>query len=60
MVKAMDQEGFGSCTNQRECEAVCPKNISYNFIGQMNRDYCKSLVSNQGESGKAGAAGTSH
>lgn len=60
MVEAMDREGFGSCTNQRECEAVCPKNISYNFIGQMNRDYCKALVSSQGESGKTAKAAKTH
>jgi succinate dehydrogenase / fumarate reductase iron-sulfur subunit len=58
MVYAMDKEGFGSCTNQRECEAVCPKNISYNFIGQMNRDYRKALVSSDGESGKANISAT--
>lgn len=39
MVEQMDQEGFGNCTNQYECEAVCPKEISVRFIAQMNRDY---------------------
>ncbi|MCC6954009.1 MAG: succinate dehydrogenase/fumarate reductase iron-sulfur subunit [Deltaproteobacteria bacterium] len=39
MVEQMDKEGFGACTNQYECEAVCPKEISVNFIGQLNRDY---------------------
>src|SRR4051794_31623469 len=53
MVEAMDREGFGSCTNQRECEAVCPKNISFNFTGQMNRDSRKAVVSGTAESGKA-------
>jgi succinate dehydrogenase / fumarate reductase iron-sulfur subunit len=43
MVEQMDKEGFGSCTNQYECEAVCPKEISAEFIGLMNRDYLKSL-----------------
>jgi len=33
---------FGSCTNFRECEAVCPKNISINFIAKMNRDFLKA------------------
>jgi succinate dehydrogenase / fumarate reductase iron-sulfur subunit len=39
MVKAMDKEGFGNCTNQFECEAACPKEISVDFIARMNREY---------------------
>jgi succinate dehydrogenase / fumarate reductase iron-sulfur subunit len=39
MVNTMDEEGFGSCTNQYECSAVCPKTISHDFIARMNRDY---------------------
>jgi succinate dehydrogenase / fumarate reductase iron-sulfur subunit len=42
MVAQMDQEGFGNCSNQSECEAVCPKEISADFIAQMNREYLKS------------------
>ena len=42
MVEAMEKEGFGSCTNYRECEAVCPKEISIDFIARMNRDYLKA------------------
>lgn len=42
MVRAMDQEGFGNCTNQYECEAVCPKAISVSFISFLNREYLKS------------------
>ncbi len=38
MVAAMDREWFGSCTNMGECEAVCPKGISLDFIARMNRD----------------------
>jgi succinate dehydrogenase / fumarate reductase, iron-sulfur subunit len=38
MVEAMDAEGFGGCTNIGECEAVCPKEISLDFIAHMNRD----------------------
>ena len=37
MVQTMDAEGFGSCANQRECEAVCPKEISTSFISKLNR-----------------------
>jgi succinate dehydrogenase / fumarate reductase iron-sulfur subunit len=38
MVEVME-EMFGSCTNYGECEAVCPKSISINFIARMNRDW---------------------
>ena len=39
LVGAMDKEGFGNCTNQYECEAACPKEISVKFIAKMNREY---------------------
>ena len=39
MVRQMDAEGFGNCTNQYECEAVCPKTIDAEYIRQLNRDY---------------------
>ena len=39
---AVMEEHFGSCTNFRECEAVCPKGISVDFIARMNRDYFRS------------------
>ena len=42
MVAQMDKEGFGNCTNQSECQAVCPKEISVAFIGKMNREYLKA------------------
>ena len=41
MVETMEQY-FGSCTNHGECEKACPKNISIDFIGMMNRDYVKA------------------
>ena len=44
MVKQMDAEGFGNCTNQYECSAVCPKLISHDFIARLNRDYAKAIV----------------
>ena len=44
MVQSMDAQGFGNCTNQYECEAVCPKSISADYIRQMNRDYRKAAV----------------
>jgi succinate dehydrogenase / fumarate reductase iron-sulfur subunit len=39
MVEAMDKEGFGNCTVTGSCEAVCPKEISLDFIRQMNREF---------------------
>jgi succinate dehydrogenase / fumarate reductase iron-sulfur subunit len=39
MVEAMDAAGFGNCTNEYECEAECPKEISVSNIARMNRDY---------------------
>lgn len=44
MVETMDAEGFGNCTNQYECEAVCPKEIPVRFIADMNRDFLKAAV----------------
>jgi succinate dehydrogenase / fumarate reductase, iron-sulfur subunit len=38
MVAQMDAEGFGGCTNIGECTAVCPKEISMDFIALLNRD----------------------
>ena len=43
MITQMDKEGFGNCSNQYECEAACPKEISTSFIAQMNREYSLSL-----------------
>ena len=42
MVAAMDQEGFGNCTNHYECMAACPKDIHVKFIAQLNREYLKA------------------
>jgi succinate dehydrogenase iron-sulfur subunit len=49
MVDAMDAEGFGSCTNHRECEAACPKEISIQFIARMNREYLFANLTRQEE-----------
>jgi succinate dehydrogenase / fumarate reductase iron-sulfur subunit len=53
MVKQMDDEGFGNCTNHRECEAVCPKEISIDFITQLNRDFLKATLVARKESKRA-------
>jgi succinate dehydrogenase / fumarate reductase iron-sulfur subunit len=44
MVTRMNQEGFGSCTNIGECEAVCPKGITLENIGRMNHDFIKASL----------------
>jgi succinate dehydrogenase / fumarate reductase iron-sulfur subunit len=44
MVRQMDKEGFGNCTNQYECEAACPKEISRIWISSLNRDYATATV----------------
>jgi succinate dehydrogenase / fumarate reductase iron-sulfur subunit len=45
MVGRMDAEGFGSCSNEGECEAVCPKGISLSNIATMNREFWRALLS---------------
>lgn len=45
MVEQHDREGFGSCTNQFECEAVCPKEIGVKSIALLNREYARSALS---------------
>lgn len=44
MVDRMDEEGFGSCSNEGECEAVCPKGISIMGIARMNRQYLRATL----------------
>ena len=44
MVQAMDAEGFGNCTVIGSCEAVCPKEISLDFIALLNRDFGKAAL----------------
>ena len=44
MVDRHDAEGFGSCSNEGECEAVCPKGISLTNIARMNREYLKATL----------------
>lgn len=42
MVRQMNDELFGSCTNIGECEATCPKGIKLEVIAQMNRDFLRA------------------
>jgi succinate dehydrogenase / fumarate reductase iron-sulfur subunit len=57
MVEQHDAEGFGSCTNQNECEAACPKEISVRFIGLLNRDYLKASLKGPATPAAGGGAG---
>ncbi len=43
MLAQMSKSGFGNCSNERECEASCPKNISILNIARMNREFIKAL-----------------
>ncbi len=44
MVEQADAEGFGSCSNEAECEAVCPKEIPILNIARMTREYVKAIL----------------
>ena len=57
MVNQMDTEGFGSCTVTGSCEAVCPKEISLDFIARMNRDYGFALLKGAPKPISGGGAG---
>jgi succinate dehydrogenase / fumarate reductase iron-sulfur subunit len=43
MIQAMQDCGFGNCTNHYECQAACPKDIHVKFIARMNREFLKAL-----------------
>jgi succinate dehydrogenase / fumarate reductase iron-sulfur subunit len=47
MVKTMDMEGFGRCSNVTACEAECPKEISVNNIARLNREYLGSVFASE-------------
>ncbi|MDX9721957.1 MAG: succinate dehydrogenase/fumarate reductase iron-sulfur subunit [Myxococcota bacterium] len=44
MVDKMDELGFGSCSNEGECEAVCPKGIKTKVIAVLNREYLRASL----------------
>jgi len=56
MVEVMESM-FGSCTMYGECEAVCPKGISIDFIARMNRDYIKARFKSPKETVDTSEAG---
>jgi len=49
MVRQMDELGFGNCSNERECEAACPKGISIRNIARLNREFLKAAIFSQEE-----------
>jgi succinate dehydrogenase / fumarate reductase, iron-sulfur subunit len=57
MVAQAAAEGFGSCTNIGECEAVCPKEIKLEVIARMNRDFIMAAWASRGESDAGSQAG---
>lgn len=44
MVGTADREGFGNCSNEAECEAVCPKEISIGNIARLHREYLRAVL----------------
>lgn len=44
MIEQMEKEGFGACSNEGECEAVCPKEISLANIARLNREYVRASI----------------
>ena len=42
MIAQMDKEGFGACSNTYACEAECPKEVSVNYIAQLNRELLRA------------------
>src|SRR3954447_24407839 len=55
MINQADSEGFGSCSNEGECEAVCPKEIPIANIARMTREYINAHAGG-GEQGRSGWA----
>lgn len=47
MIKQMDKEGFGRCSNVTACEAECPKEISVKHIARLNRDYIAASMASE-------------
>jgi succinate dehydrogenase / fumarate reductase iron-sulfur subunit len=44
MVRQMEEEGFGACSNEGECWAVCPKEIHVNHIQRLYREYARAVL----------------
>jgi succinate dehydrogenase iron-sulfur subunit len=57
LVAQLEDEAFGSCTNCGECEAVCPKSISIDFIAMLNRDWIRSALRAERTTKSGGGSG---
>ncbi len=49
MVRQMDAEGFGNCSNEGECEAVCPKEITLQNIARLRSEYLRAVWFGRGK-----------
>ena len=58
MVDQMEAEGFGNCSNEGECEAVCPKLIPISNIARMVREYTRARCGSGVGKGVASLAAT--
>ncbi|MCU0453882.1 MAG: succinate dehydrogenase/fumarate reductase iron-sulfur subunit [Bacteroidetes bacterium] len=56
MVKQMDDEGFGNCSNNYACEAECPKEVSVTHIARLNREYLRANLVKEEQKESAGGA----
>lgn len=56
MVKQMDEEGFGNCSNNYACEAECPKEVSVTHIARLNREYLRANLVKEDRKESAGGA----
>ncbi|AKU91014.1 succinate dehydrogenase/fumarate reductase iron-sulfur subunit [Vulgatibacter incomptus] len=56
MIAEMDAQGFGNCTNHRECEAVCPKEIPIRVIAELNREFIRAKSKGKRVAGKSDGA----
>ncbi len=54
MVRQMDAEGFGGCTNFGECQEACPKEISVETIAHLNRDFIRATLAERRGTGAGG------
>jgi succinate dehydrogenase / fumarate reductase iron-sulfur subunit len=57
MVAAMDENGFGNCSNHYECEAACPKDIRRDVMAKMYRDYVRASFAHRKDEAKGEGAG---
>ena len=55
MVRQMDAEGFGGCTNYGECHEACPKEIPLDTIARLNRDFLRATLTERGGSRSEGS-----